>query len=452
MAAAAWQGRDRTPARTGPDEAQTQRLQSLYEALVPYFSRRRRTRARSSPTAESGARPSRRTSSTATAALTLLRMPLPAVLHGRRGDVPCPRSSSCCTPSRGAAVNTSSTGTRRATSSRSSVLPPLPTDARRPAFRHRPRARPCSASPTRTRSSAPCPSFGGRARPGTPRRWSGAPAPAPPSPICWRSAAPGSGTTTLLRSIALQALQHGDVLIVEGGGTGEFACLTGRAGVLAVECGLAGRAGQPGMGRARDGAPTDRRRTAPDSPATPRRRTPNARCGSCSTGRAPSATSRRPTAARTRRPSSRCRCATARGRAVTVVVADQLDAPGRAERGRPDAHPRPGRARPGRSRTSSRRCSGPRRTPLPLPDVPPGRGYARLGTGPGPPAPGPGDPGPVRRRDERGPPPGGARPASGRHTVPGAAASRPEPVTGAISAGAASAGAPRTAPVPAESG
>ncbi|MFE2101413.1 hypothetical protein ACFW9W_31155, partial [Streptomyces sp. NPDC059468] len=39
MAAAAWQGRDRTPpAPEGPDESQTERLQSLYEALVPYFS------------------------------------------------------------------------------------------------------------------------------------------------------------------------------------------------------------------------------------------------------------------------------------------------------------------------------------------------------------------------------------------------------------------------------
>lgn len=39
MAAAAWYGRDRTPpAPSGPDEAQVKRLQSLYEALVPYFS------------------------------------------------------------------------------------------------------------------------------------------------------------------------------------------------------------------------------------------------------------------------------------------------------------------------------------------------------------------------------------------------------------------------------
>ncbi|GAA2924129.1 hypothetical protein [Streptomyces enissocaesilis] len=51
---------------------------------------------------------------------------------------------------------------------------------------------------------------------------------------------PGSGTTSLLRSIALQALQYGDVVIVEGSGTGEYACLTGRDGVLAVECSVAG--------------------------------------------------------------------------------------------------------------------------------------------------------------------------------------------------------------------
>ncbi|MFE0084714.1 hypothetical protein ACFWZM_30045, partial [[Kitasatospora] papulosa] len=38
MGAAAWRGRDRTPARTGPDEAGTARLQALYEALVPHFS------------------------------------------------------------------------------------------------------------------------------------------------------------------------------------------------------------------------------------------------------------------------------------------------------------------------------------------------------------------------------------------------------------------------------
>lgn len=38
MAAAAWKGRACTPAPAGPDDAQTGRLRSLYEALVPYFS------------------------------------------------------------------------------------------------------------------------------------------------------------------------------------------------------------------------------------------------------------------------------------------------------------------------------------------------------------------------------------------------------------------------------
>lgn len=39
MAAAAWAGRDGAAEdSSGPDESQTQRLRSLYEALVPYFS------------------------------------------------------------------------------------------------------------------------------------------------------------------------------------------------------------------------------------------------------------------------------------------------------------------------------------------------------------------------------------------------------------------------------
>ncbi|GAA3073759.1 hypothetical protein GCM10020000_68370 [Streptomyces olivoverticillatus] len=65
--------------------------------------------------------------------------------------------------------------------------------------------------------------------------------PAPPSRTCWPWAEPGGGTTTLLRSVTLQALHHGgDVVVVDGGGTGEYACLTGREGVLAVETSLTG--------------------------------------------------------------------------------------------------------------------------------------------------------------------------------------------------------------------
>ncbi|MDT0347200.1 hypothetical protein [Streptomyces litchfieldiae] len=65
------------------------------------------------------------------------------------------------------------------------------------------------------------------------------------APVVWRPGArsgephllvvgvPGSGVTSLLRSVALQALREGDVLLVEGSGAGEFACFEGRSGVAA---------------------------------------------------------------------------------------------------------------------------------------------------------------------------------------------------------------------------
>ncbi|GGY03415.1 hypothetical protein [Streptomyces hiroshimensis] len=51
---------------------------------------------------------------------------------------------------------------------------------------------------------------------------------------------PAAGTSTLLRSLALQALHQGDILAVDGSGSGEFAFLRGREGVLAVESSPAG--------------------------------------------------------------------------------------------------------------------------------------------------------------------------------------------------------------------
>jgi hypothetical protein len=66
-------------------------------------------------------------------------------------------------------------------------------------------------------------------------------------PVVWRTgtrtaephllvaAAPGAGSSTLLRSVVIQALHHGDVVVVDGDGSGGHACLTGRQGVLAVE-------------------------------------------------------------------------------------------------------------------------------------------------------------------------------------------------------------------------
>lgn len=71
-------------------------------------------------------------------------------------------------------------------------------------------------------------------------------------PVLWRTGArstephllalgqPGSGTTTLLRSLLLQALPHADVLVVDAAGSGGYGVLHGRPGVLAVESELAG--------------------------------------------------------------------------------------------------------------------------------------------------------------------------------------------------------------------
>ncbi|MBO8200044.1 hypothetical protein JW613_17325 [Streptomyces smyrnaeus] len=80
----------------------------------------------------------------------------------------------------------------------------------------------------------------------------GEPAPRDVPPVMWRTGprsteqhllavgTPGSGTSSLLRSLALQALGRGEVLIVDGDGGGEFASFAARHGVLGVETTLPG--------------------------------------------------------------------------------------------------------------------------------------------------------------------------------------------------------------------
>ncbi|MEU9074473.1 hypothetical protein [Kitasatospora sp. NPDC048538] len=71
-------------------------------------------------------------------------------------------------------------------------------------------------------------------------------------PVVWRtgprSAEPhllalgvtGYGTSSLIRSVALQALPYADLVVVDGAGTGEHACLVNRPGVHTVETSLHG--------------------------------------------------------------------------------------------------------------------------------------------------------------------------------------------------------------------
>ena len=243
-------------------------------------------------------------------------------------------------------------------------------------------------------------------------------------PVVWRTGArstephllvvgqPGSGTTTLLRSIALQALQHGDVLIVEGSGTGEYACLTGRDGVLAVECGLAGALASLEWAAHE----TERRLIA----ANRARQAGHAAAGGhqapavdpAGPARASSATSRRPTAARIRRRCSRCRCGTA-GRPTSrwswPSSSTALEALSEAVRQHTRARVVLGPATP--EQVEAVLGAPPHTTPAARRPARPRLRAA--GHGPGHRLQVPGHPGPVRRRDERGAPAGGAGAAAG---------------------------------------
>ncbi|MEU7567026.1 hypothetical protein AB0A99_13595 [Streptomyces fradiae] len=191
---------------------------------------------------------------------------------------------------------------------------------------------------------------------------------------------PGGGVSTLLRSVALQALAHdAEVLVLEGFGTGEYACLAGRGGVLGVECGPTGA-----LDALEWAAHETERRLAAAHEAR--------RAG----GAAPPET-RRPLWILLDRPTVLADLAAAEGRTgpqellqvplrhgraacVTVVLAEQfdtVDALGEGVRAHLRARVALGSAPAGQLAAV---LGAPPRTTAP-PEVPPGRGYARLGTG-----------------------------------------------------------------------
>lgn len=211
-------------------------------------------------------------------------------------------------------------------------------------------------------------------------------------PVVWRTGVrstephllvagePGSGTTTLLRSIALQCLQYGDVVIVEGAGTGEYACLTGREGVLAVECGLAGALASLewaaheterrliAANRARQAG-----QSAPDDTKHPLWILLDR----------PSALGHFAAVDGRNDPQSLLQVPLRHGRAagVTVVVAEHFDSLDSLS----DAVRQHTRARVVLGPASSAQLEAVLGSPphtTPTREVPPGRGYARLGTGP----------------------------------------------------------------------
>ncbi|WP_411077749.1 hypothetical protein [Streptomyces sp. cmx-10-25] len=376
MGAAAWKGRERRVVRTGPDEAETARLKGLYEALVPYFS----VPEDPSPLFSHGGDWSGAFGEYAfdeDGRPTRLRIAYPPyfadgdpaararieqLLHAKSGR------------GREYRFDWDEEDNRLVLS----VLPALPTTIAAQRFVTVPGETVLGFTDAdAVQRTVPVVAADGT---------EDAPA------VVWRTGPrstephllavgqPGSGTTSLLRSIALQALPHGDVLIVEGGGTGEYACLTGRAGVLSVECGLSGalaslewaaheterrliaanRARQAGLP-----APEDIRRPLwilLDRPSV--------------LGHLAAADSRPD-------PQELLRVPLRHGRAaqVTVVVAEQfdnVDMLSEAVRSQTRARIVLGPATPGQIGA----VLGAQPHTTPTPDVPAGRGYARLGTGP----------------------------------------------------------------------
>ncbi|MFF9851840.1 hypothetical protein [Streptomyces litmocidini] len=376
MAVAAWLGRERPVVRTGPDDAEIARLKGLYEALVPYFS----VPEDPAPLFAHGGEWSGAFEEYAfdeDGRLTRLKIAYPPyftdgepaararieqLLHAKSGrgreyrfdwDEEGNRLVMCVLP----ALPTTIAAQRFVTVPGETVLGFTDADA--------------------VQRTVPVVSADGT---------EDAPA------VIWRTGPrstephllavgqPGSGTTSLLRSIALQALPHGDVLIVEGGGTGEYACLTGRAGVLAVECGLSGALSALEWAAHE----TERRLVAANRARQAGQPVPE--------------DTRRPLWILLDRPSVLGHLAAADGRPdpqellevplrhgrtaqVTVVVAEQFDSAetlSEAVRAHTRARIVLGPAAPEQIEA----VLGARPHTTPTPEVPAGRGYARLGTGP----------------------------------------------------------------------
>ncbi|NED37853.1 ABC transporter ATP-binding protein [Streptomyces sp. SID8499] len=376
-AAAAWQGRDRAPAEPAedPEEPRTRRLASLYEALVPYFS------AADDPAplyAHGGAWekafPGYEFDDSGRVCHLLIRYPA----YFTDGEPESrARIEHLLTAKAGRGREYLFTWDEEANELTVTALAPLPTGVPAQRFVTAPGETVLGfTDPSEVQRTLPL-AYGAEQRDVPPVVWRTGPRSTEPHLLALGQ--PGSGTSTLLRSIALQALQHGDVVIVDGGGTGEYACLVGRDGVLAVECGLSGALASLEWAATE----TERRLIAVNRARQ--------------AGQAPPDDTRRPLWLLLDRPTSFTHLAAADGRKdpqallqvplrhgravnVTVVVAEQFDsadALGEALRQHTRARVVLG---PATAEQLKAVLGAPPHTTAP-PAVPPGRGYARLGNG-----------------------------------------------------------------------
>ncbi|HEY9439378.1 MAG TPA: hypothetical protein VIS29_12150 [Streptomyces sp.] len=378
MGAAGWAGRERTSAKSGPDEAQTARLRALYEALVPHFS----VADDPSPLYSHGGDWEKVFGSSfafdGDGRLTRLDVTYPAYFPD--GDAAARvRVEKLLHAKSGRGREYHFAWDEESNHLAMSVLGPLPTSITAQHF---------VTAPGETVLGFTDP---GAVRRTVPVRDGGDTRDAPA--VIWRTGArctephllavgqPGSGTTALLRSIALQALQHGgDIVVVEGAGTGEYGALAGREGVLAVECGLTGALATLEWAAHE----TERRLIAANRARQNGHPVPD------DTGRPlwilldrPSALGHLAAADGRTDPQELLDVPLRHGRAagVTVVVVDHcdcLDALTETVRTHTPARVVLGPA----SRGLVEAVLGAQPHTTPTPDVPPGRGYARLGAGP----------------------------------------------------------------------
>nr|WP_240529720.1 ATP-binding protein [Streptomyces mangrovisoli] len=376
MTAAAWQGRDRTPAAPeDPDPARAERLQSLYEALVPYFA------AAEDPApmyAHGGdweaVFPAHEFDDAGRVSHLLVRYP--AYFPDGEAESRL-RVEQLLTAKSGRGREYHFTWDEEGNQLTVAVLAPLPTDIAAQRFVTTPGETVLGfTDPTQVQRTLPL-THGEEQRDVPPVVWRTGVRSTEPHLLVMGQ--PGSGTSTLLRSLALQALQHGDVFVADGGGTAEHACLTGRDGVLAVESGLAGVV----AGLEWAAGETERRLIAANRARQE--------------GQPPPEDTRRPLWLLLDRPTVFTHLAAADGRGdpqallqvplrhgraanVTVVVAEQFD----GAESLSDAVRQHTRARvvlgPASARQVEAVLGAPPHT-TPLAQVPPGRGFARLGTG-----------------------------------------------------------------------
>ncbi|MER0484465.1 hypothetical protein ABR737_40100 [Streptomyces sp. Edi2] len=376
MGAGAWAGRERTPVDTGPGEAERERLQALYEALVPYFS----VEGDPSPLyAHDGGweRVFTEHAFDESGRIERLQLKYPAYFTDGE-DQSRVRIEQVLYAKAGRGREYHFGWDELANQLTVSVLGALPADIAAQRF---------VTSPGETvlgftdadavRRTLPV-TAGDETRDAPPVVWRTGPRSTEPHLLVLGQ--PGTGATTLLRSIALQALQHGEVLVIDGGGTGEYGCLSGRRGVLGVESGLAGALAALEWASHE----TERRLIAANRARQAGRPAPE--------------DTRRPLWILADRPTALAHVAVAEGRddpqrwlqtplrhgraaQITVVVADQFES---AEL----------LSEPVRAHTKARVVLGPATAEevravlgapphtTPTASVPPGRGYVRLGSAP----------------------------------------------------------------------